>query len=253
MTAVNAGPEARRARPGPLAAVTVWRLILAAVAWWGLYLGLTRGDQWRVVNLHYWSQFSTLTVALAATGSLLSPLWFRGALEGRRGFLRGAAVTYTTITLILFPLLLSGTYRNLDGQLMHLAVPILAIADWLVVGRNQGRVAWFVPLLWLVVPLGYLPFYIARSNEVGALYKFLDPSEPGFVRWVVVLLVAFLIAGYLVWGVGRLRAALLGPEPQILGPGEPDGFVVFAQPVDASPGSSRPSIEPTPSPPADRR
>jgi hypothetical protein len=195
--------------PATRVATTVWRVLFAAIAWWALYLGLTRGNKWNIVNLHYWSQFSTLTVALAATGSLLAPLWLRDRFEPREGFLRGAATTYTTITLVLFPILLSGTYRNLDGQLMHLAVPILCVADWLFVGRNQQRVRWFWPVAWLAIPLAYLPFYIQRSNEAGALYKFLDPSKSGFVTMVFVLLGAFLIAGIVVWGAGRLRGVIV--------------------------------------------
>ena len=204
-TAVPAG----RWSPPAVALVTVWRLVLAGTAWAGFVLGMTRGDAWRWPNLAYWSQFSTLLVALTATGSLLVPLVTRKRGERPHGYLRGAATTYTTLTLVVFPLLLSGTYDDLDGQLMHLAVPVLAILDWLLVGRNQATVRWYAPLLWLIVPLLYLPVYVWRSNASRPLYGFLDPGRGNFVSWVLILLAAVLAIGELYCAVGRARAALV--------------------------------------------
>lgn len=209
MQMVGTPVAAVRPSTGVLAAVSGWRCVLAAVAWTGFVAGMTRGGQWRWPNLYFWSQFSTLTVALVATGSLLKPLFSGGRLERGAGYLRGAATTYTTITLVVFPLLLSGTYRDLDGRLMHLVVPVLAIVDWLVVGRNQAGVRWFGPLLWLIVPLLYLPVYIARSNRTRPLYGFLDPRAGDFVTWVLILLAAFLVTGHLYRGLARARVRLV--------------------------------------------
>lgn len=204
-----APPRSARPSAAVLVVVSLWRLLVATTAWAGFVLGMTRGGQWRWPDLYFWSQFSTLTVALVATGSLVSPLFSGGRLERRAGYLRGAATTYTTITLVVFPLLLSGTYRDLDGQLMHLVVPVLAIVDWLVVGRNQAGVRWFGPLLWLIVPLLYLPAYVVRSNRTRPLYGFLDPRAGDFVTWVLILLTAFLLTGYLYRGLTRVRARLI--------------------------------------------
>jgi hypothetical protein len=201
-------PDGRWSPPA-LPVVSVWRLVLAGTAWTGFVLGMTRGDVWRWPNLAFWSQFSTLLVALAATGSLLTPLVARGRPERPHGCLRGAATTYTTLTLVVFPLLLSGTYDDLDGQLMHLVVPVLAIVDWLVVGRNQAGVRWFGPLLRLIVPLIHLPVYVLRSNATRPLYGFLDPGRGDFAGWVLVLLAAVLAIGYLYWAIGRARAAIV--------------------------------------------
>ena len=203
------GTQAGRWSPVALTTVTIWRLILAGTAWTGFVLGMTRGDVWRWPNLAYWSQFSTLLVALTASGSLLVPLLTHRRVERPHGYLRGAATTYTTLTLVVFPLLLSGTYDDLDGQLMHLVVPVLAIVDWIAVGRNQAGVRWFGPLLWLLVPLLYLPVYVVRSNASRPLYGFLDPARGDFTAWVATLLAAVLVIGYLYWAVGRARTALI--------------------------------------------
>jgi hypothetical protein len=50
--------------PGYLIA---WRLLIAALAWWGLIAAL-HGD---ITQLRYFSQVTTLTVALTATASVL--------------------------------------------------------------------------------------------------------------------------------------------------------------------------------------
>jgi hypothetical protein len=192
-----------------LALVTVWRLAFAGVAWWAIYTGMTPNGSWRWTNLYSWSQVSTLAVALTATGSLLWPVLVRGALEPRRGLLRGASTTYTVGTLILFPLLLGGDYESRASLLMHLVVPLLAIGDWLFVGRNQGRLRWWAPVAWLVVPLLYLPAYMYRSGVARPPYTFLDPAKGDFVTWVFVLVGAFLALGLVVWAVGRARGALL--------------------------------------------
>lgn len=189
-----------------LAAIIVWRLLLAAAAWFGFWSAMTGDFEHAVVwgNLQFFSQIATLCVALAATGGALYPLWHRGAIEGRAGVLRGGATTYSVVVLVIFATLLGGDYSSDGSRWEHLIVPIMALLDWLVVGRNQGRVAWWVPLAWLVVPLAYLPVYISASKD-GPLYGFLDPGASDFGVWVAVLVAAFLAGGYLIWGIGKVR------------------------------------------------
>ena len=50
-------------QPRPPVLVIVWRAIIAGLAWWGLLAAL-HGD---ITQLRYFSQVTTLTVALAAT------------------------------------------------------------------------------------------------------------------------------------------------------------------------------------------
>ena len=74
--------------------VIAWRAIIAALAWWGLLAAL-HGD---IGQLRYFSQVTTLTVALTATASVLgfaatSPAWHRAL-----GWCRGASTTYAVVT-----------------------------------------------------------------------------------------------------------------------------------------------------------
>src|SRR3954451_15661891 len=68
-------PVAARRTPGYL---ILWRVVIAVLAWWGLLTALN-GD---IGQLKYWSQISTLTVALTATAwtvtlGVRSPNWAR--------------------------------------------------------------------------------------------------------------------------------------------------------------------------------
>jgi hypothetical protein len=58
-------------RPAPAARMPgyliTWRIVIAGLAWWGLVAAL-HGD---ITQLRYFSQVTTLTVALTATASVL--------------------------------------------------------------------------------------------------------------------------------------------------------------------------------------
>ncbi len=188
-----------------LVAVSLWRMILAGTAWWGLGLGLLSGG---LQDLRYFTNVSTLVAALVATASLLTPLVLRGALETRWGVARGAATTYATITLLVYATMLGGDYSTTASLVTHLLVPVLTITDWLVVGRNQ-LLAWWWPLAWLSVPVLYLVGYVIGGET---LYGFLDPGSRDFLDYVLFLTVAFMVVGYLWWGVGYLRALRWPPQ-----------------------------------------
>ena len=195
-----------RAGTGSLIAVTVWRIVLAAVAWYGFAKAM-HGD---IGNLVYFSQLSTLSVAVVASVGAFSPLWNGWRIEGHAGFLRGAAVTYATVTMLVFNFVMNGGLDSTGSRIEHLVVPLMAIADWLIVGRNQGRVRAWVPLMWLVPVAAYLPLYIGEYHRRGyPLYGFLNPGRSSFLGWVIALVVAFAVLGYLYWGIGRGRRALL--------------------------------------------
>jgi hypothetical protein len=199
----------RRARPrvdgATMVTVVLWRALVACSAWGGLLATLVTGG---LGSLRYFTVVANLCGALAVTAALLAPLVLGGAAETRWGFLRGAAVTYLTITVAVHSTLLGGGYPDLSGLLTHLLTPLLLVADWLLVGRNQHLPFW-APMAWLAVPVGYLVSYVEGGR---ALYAFLDPTSSVFSDWVLVLTVAFLAVGYLWWGVGRLRG-LRWPPP----------------------------------------
>jgi hypothetical protein len=197
--AIEAPPTTRM--PGYLIA---WRLVIAGLAWWGLLAAL-HGD---ITQLRFFSQVTTLTVALTATASVLgfavvSDRWQQGL-----AWCRGASTTYAIVTAVIYQVLLSGNLEATSSLLEHAVVPALAVVDWLVFGPGRARQAWWTPLTWLILPICYLGvYYNVRDRNGKPLYPFLNPDAASFWRWVAIMIVVFVVVGFIVWAVGLARSA----------------------------------------------
>ena len=155
------------------------------------------GLLWRLSTFTYQANL------LAAAYYLWSLAWPRA--DARVG-IRGAMVLYVLIAGVIWNLFLTGhsmgyTPANL---LLHIVVPVLALTDWLLVGRNQARVRWWQPVVWLAYPAAYLALALLVLNHVGrrAPYYFLDPGTIGTPS--VVLNICVLAAGALALGYSLL-------------------------------------------------
>lgn len=201
---------ARTSAPTARLPLIGWRALIAVLAWWGLIDALG-GD---LAQLKYFSQVTTLTVAVTATLSVVvlataldvtSPRWASAV-----AWCRGAATTYAAVTAVIYQTLLSGDLTRTSSLLEHAVVPALAVADWVVCGPGLGRrrQVWWVPLTWLALPIGYLAvYYNVRDRSGRALYPFLDPAAGGrFWTWVGIMLAVFAIAAFAVWAIGALRS-----------------------------------------------
>jgi hypothetical protein len=96
-------------------------------------------------------------------------------------------------------------------MLLHIAVPVLALTDWLVVGRDQVQVRWWQPVIWLGYPAAYLVLALLVLNHVGrrAPYYFLDPGTIGtasVVTNVCVLACGALALAYALMVINRAVA-----------------------------------------------
>ena len=201
-----ATPDRSPARTAALA----FRVLLAVLAWWGL-LGALGGD---LAQLKYFSQVTTLTVALTATLAVIvlataldvtSPRW-----AATVAWCRGASTTYAAVTAVIYQTLLSGDLSRTSSLLEHAVVPALAVLDWVVFGPGLigRRQEWWLPLTWLTLPIGYLGIYFNVRDRAGqALYPFLNPDAGGrFWTWVGIMLAVFAVVAFLVWAVGLLRS-----------------------------------------------
>ncbi|SEH77759.1 hypothetical protein SAMN04489835_4014 [Mycolicibacterium rutilum] len=196
MTAPGPGPSALRLvlRIAVIAAVV---LALAVVE-----VSSRSGVTWRLVTFTY--QANVLAAAYYLW-TLASP-----RADARVG-LRGAVVLYVLLAGVTWNLLLTNysmgyTVANI---LLHVVVPVLALSDWLLVGRGAGRVRWWQPLVWLAYPAAYAVVALVVLNRMGrrAPYYFLDPDQvgvPAVAANIGVLGAAVLVVGYLLLAVNRL-------------------------------------------------
>jgi len=161
------------------------------------------GVLWRLVTFTY--QANVLAAAYYAW-TLVSP-----RADARTG-LRGAVVLYVVVAGVIWNLFL--TERSMGytpaNVLLHVVVPLLAITDWLLIGRGEDAVRWWQPFAWLVYPAAYAGLALAVLNHAGrrAPYYFLDPGSVGIAAVVVntsILALGFLGLGYLLLAMARGR------------------------------------------------
>lgn len=200
----------------------IFRLIIVGVAGWSAFAmvhnAYQRTGTWEGAfdQAIYFTTLSVVIVTLAYGASILRVFKsgsLRTRMEPDQGWFRGLAVLMSVMTGIIFSTLLDGTYPDVRGLFAHLLVPILVAIDWIFVGRNQERLHPAVPILWAVLILPYLAVYwwdAVRDGGGGPMYNFLDPNADNFFTVVIGLLVGFLIAGYVLWAIGRLKGAISG-------------------------------------------
>lgn len=163
------------------------------------------GVAWRLITFTY--QANILAAAYYAW-TLVSP-----RADARTG-LRGAVVLYVVVAGVVWNLLLTGRSMGYTPAnfLLHVVVPVLAVTDWLLVGRGASVGKWWHPLAWLAYPAAYLGVALVVLNRVGrrAPYYFLDPASVGIAAVTVnvtVLAAGFVGLGYLLLAAARLRSA----------------------------------------------
>jgi hypothetical protein len=164
------------------------------------------GVLWRLITFTY--QANVLAAAYYAW-TLADPR------ADHRAGLRGAAVLYVVVAGVIWNLFLVDLSMGYTPAnfLLHVVVPVLALADWLLIGHSQGQVRWWQPLVWLAYPAAYLGLAVAVLNKLGrrAPYYFLDPASVGIadvVANVLILAAGFVALGYGLSVVGRASVKL---------------------------------------------
>jgi len=158
------------------------------------------------------STFTYQANVLAAAYYLWSLAWPRA--DARVG-IRGAMVLYVLIAGVIWNLFLTGHSMGYTPAniLLHIVVPVLALTDWLLVGRVKAQVRWWQPVAWLAYPAAYLALALLVLNHVGrrAPYYFLDPGAIGttsVVMNVCVLACGALVLGYTLLVIDRAVATM---------------------------------------------
>ena len=171
-------------------------LTLAAI---GVQL-VTLANEGHLDLVNYFSYFTILSNLIGATLLLVGVARWRSPRSPRIDLLRGGAVVYLTVTLIVFAILLADTDVDLAipwvNSVLHEIIPIVVIIDWLIdppttrLTNRQG-------LLWLTFPAGWIVYVMIRGALVDRYpYPFLDPANGGYgtVATYIVMILVLMVA-----------------------------------------------------------
>jgi hypothetical protein len=204
-------------------------IILTALAGWtGLLIQLpitiansrALGMSFPAAVLTYFSFFTILTNLLVATGLTFS-LW-PGTPAGAffsRPTVTAALLVYIATVGITYSLLLRRVWnpeglQKVADVLLHDAVPLLFVFCWIFALR-KSHLRWKSVLPWLIYPLAYLAFALARGAFTGRYpYYFIDAGQLGYARTFfhsALLLSAFLVLCLVFVAISRRRSRIAEP------------------------------------------
>ncbi|MFE5285227.1 Pr6Pr family membrane protein [Nocardia sp. NPDC056611] len=161
-------------------------------------------------NYSYLNFFSYFTIQSNIIGIVVLLVGGLRDPDGRRWeLLRGAATLYLTITLIIYALLLADIDVQLTekwiNDILHRLIPVVLIADWLLVLAPGVKPTVKLVLGWLAYPLAYGAYVLIRGPFADWYpYPFIDPREQGYgslTIGLVVMAVVFAILGVIVAAV----------------------------------------------------
>ena len=130
------------------------------------------------------------------------------------------------LTFLVFNIMLAG---GRDPQLnwrigslcFHVVLPILYIADWFLFYERR-KCKWFYPIASIAFPLTYITFVYIQAAIMGFDTTVMIPGSTtpliypyffvnletqgigGVIKWIFILLAAFIAVGYLFFGLDRL-------------------------------------------------
>ena len=123
-------------------------------------------------------------------------------------------------TFLVYNILLSGDstvvqyFTSLNNMLLHVILPIMFILNFALFYERKS-IKWFYPFLSMVMPLIYVVFIVIRAailkgatNTVLYPYFFLNIDDlgwGGFFVWVSVLLVIFIVIGYVLFALDNFK------------------------------------------------
>ena len=200
---------------------------LAVVAWSALLLQLYLSIELAFSNgrgvihgtlafLAYFTVLTNLFVALSATLPLVAGATLPGRFFAKPEVL-GCAITSIVMVGAGYHVLLRNAWspqglQLLADYLLHYAVPLCALAYW-VVFAPRTRLGALAPLAWCIYPVGYFIYALIRGELTGMYpYYFIDVAELGFAKVLAnsaAMLVVFLLVGMAVRLIPVLRGASL--------------------------------------------
>jgi hypothetical protein len=187
-------------------------LTLAAI---GTQLVIQIQNRFSVVN--FFSYFTNLSNIFAAVVMIIGAVYLLSnrAPTAIDDIIRGTSVVCMALVGIVFSVLL----RDVDlGALLpwvnivtHYVMPIVVVLDWLY-QPPQSKLAVKQMAYWLIFPLLYLAYSIARGAIVGFYaYPFFNPAKVsgygGVFLYCVAILAVFLFVSWLLLILGNKLSA----------------------------------------------
>lgn len=155
--------------------------------------------------VNFFSFFTIESNVLAVVSLAIGAVMLIGGRAEGVGFtvFRMIAVTYMTVTLIVYNLLLRGIELpqgqtvEWSNEILHVVGPLVVIVDWLI-GPGRHRLDWSRVWAVVVFPIVWATYTLIRGPIVGWYpYPFLNPdnSENGYlsVAFYVVLIAAVMV------------------------------------------------------------
>jgi hypothetical protein len=195
-------------------------LAIAFQFYLSLRFGLSNGQSLTFIVFRITNYFTILSNLLVAT--VLTSIVVNRFTGGWRFFCRpgvqAAAVIYITMVSAVYALVLTrhvhptGVYK-LASSLLHDVTPLLYVVYWLIFAP-KGRLHWKDSLLWLIFPIAYGVYVLARGAWTSFYpYPFVNVTQLGYahvLRNTLVLLAIIWALGLLLvafdWLLGRLFA-----------------------------------------------
>jgi len=117
------------------------------------------------------------------------------------------------LVMVTYLAIMEGSLDETWSLFEHLLTPLVVLVDFVAVGRNQADVRWWHPLSWVVFPAAYLVYFL--SADLGLYGSFLDPDDGGFPGVVLGFLAAVVLTGYVLYGVGKVKGAVVASQQPV--------------------------------------
>lgn len=133
----------------------------------------------------------------------------------------GTLLTFFVFNFMIAPEWEPQSIVAVECVLFHMVLPVMFIIDWILF-YEHGKVKWTYPLISASFPLAYCVYVLIHAAILGFdssiingggvdpliyPYFFFNPEKVGYggiATWVCVLFAAFVMIGYLFYGVDRL-------------------------------------------------
>ena len=196
----------------------IYLAVMALLGWFALvtqfYININSGLASKSeIIVRYFSFFTldtNLIVAVCSSSLLLSPTSKWGQFFSKQKTLTAITV-YILIVGIIYNVILRflwqpAGFQKLVDEILHSVIPVLFLIFWSAF-VTKNHIKWQAILPWLIYPLVYLFFVLARGSFAGFFpYPFLNITTLGVVEVFinsVGIAIAFVVVALVFVGVGN--------------------------------------------------